>query len=836
MLSSQSLGSALVGASPGPIFEVRARAPGRRARRVLHCLTLSLPPDEVLEALFLDLEAATASPEPAEVDALAARHGVARELVENCLASLQILTAEAGPGVAGLDRLGPYELVGVLGRGGMGAVYRARHPRLEREVALKVLRSGADATPHQRARFLREAEALAALRHPHVVTVHAAGQASGGGYLVMELVEDARPITAAGADLDWRGRVALARDVARGLGYAHGRGVIHRDVKPENLLVDPAGRVRISDFGLARLAESERLTQTGTLVGTLAYMPPEQARGEVARQGPASDVWSLGAVLYELLAGAPLLPDASLHEGRCAGVPDSLAALRRAQPELPRDLVAVCRRALALDPAERYPEGDALADDLDALLSGRRPTGVGPRTGARALLGAALALALGLCIALGIKAGLRLQRAARGSAPLAQGLLPPAQKMGPAPRGLTSPGPQGPQSGGQGQAGAPWLGAAQGATRAEALLAAWSWLRTHAGHPAAERARALLREARRGPLCVLVHSAAGRPAWVEFEGSRALVSAGEGELRRWALPSGELLGAWEVAGLLEARRLPEGDWVLSGHGALERWPAALLEAKPPPGQGPAGRLGGAKRGRRGAAWVARFRGGPSGPCQLSADGRWIATCASERGVVVASAVDGAVRTLRDIRSGVPRRLAFAGPDRLLVACEGARGDYTLEVWDLASARLLSSQPAPAVSALTCVSGLSGLSERGGLLLGSHRGTVSLLDHETLEVRGILADPSLARDGGALVFRGNEAVSQLVPVPGRGAVLALPGVDVPAADRALKWLDLARGGGGPVTPPLAAAANALAISPAGVLAAVGYREGRVEVWLLPVESP
>ena len=820
-----------------------AREPGRRARRVLPRLSplppdpsrsSELPSDTVLEGLFVELEAAAAGPELADAAELAARHGVPQELVENCLASLQLFTPEvhlahlaplsqAGPGSAGLDRLGPYELLGVLGRGGMGAVYRARHPHLEREVALKVLRSGANATPHQRARFLREAEALAALCHPHVVTIHAAGQATAGGYLVMELIEDARSITAAGADLDWRGRVALARDAARGLGYAHARGVIHRDLKPENLLVDPTGRVRISDFGLARLAQGERLTQTGALVGTLGYMPPEQAQGEVARQGPPSDVWSLGAVLYELLAGAPLFAAASFDSERYAQVAAALPALRSAHADLPRDLEAVCRRALALDPADRYPDGDALADDLDAVLAERRPAGVVQRPWASALLVAALLLAAGLTLAVGSALGAGSRSAASATPSPSSIASTPERLQGSAAPADPSDSPPTPSR-------APWEAEAQGPTRADALLSAWRWLRAHPAHPRAGLARALLRDGRRRPVCALEHSAAGRPARVEFDGDRALLSASEGELRRWAIPSGDSLASWQVEALVEARRLPDGDWVLAGHGALERWPGSLLQGDALPARGPAGRLGAKDRVQRGATWVAPFRGSPSGPCELSPDGRWVATCAGAGGVVVASAADGALRTLRDRRGGAPRRLVFTGPDRLLVARERPESGYTLELWDLAATRLLSSQPGLAVSALAW------LPERGLLLLGSHRGTITIHDAATLEVQGTLADPALSKDGGALVFSGDEAVGQLAPLPGRSAVLALPGWEVPAADRALKWLDLARGGGGPVTPPLTAVANALALSPDGALAAVGSRDGRVEVWLLPGESP
>ncbi|MGE0711264.1 MAG: WD40 repeat domain-containing serine/threonine protein kinase [Planctomycetota bacterium] len=776
----------------------------------------SLPPDEVLEALLTELEAAAASDEPADVAALAARHGVSRELVENCLASLQLLAAEAAPAEAPLERAGPYELLEVLGRGGMSAVYRARDPRLEREVALKVLRAGAGATPHERARFLREAEALAALRHPNVLAIHDAGQSAAGGYLVLELVEDARPITAVGAALDWRGRVALARDAARGLGYAHARGVIHRDVKPANLLVDRAGRVRVSDFGLARLAQGERLTQTGTLIGTVGYMAPEQAQGDLARQGPASDVWGLGAVLCELLTGQPLLPKTTLAEARGAPVVLPRPLLGAASADLPRDLEAVCRRALALDPAARYPDGDALADDLDAVLAGRRPPGVAlALVRARALLAAAAALA-----AVGVTVLLALAPRSGDSAPLAATSATPAT---PSPNREPDPTVAPTEA-------AAWEAEARGPTRADVLLAARRWLPAHAPHARAGVARALVREGRRAPLCVVQHSREGGPVVVELDGLDALVTTGEARLRRWSFPGSQPLGEWQVRGLLEARRLTGGDWVLVGNGAAERWPARALQAQGAgaTGPGPTGRLGEPGRVARGATWIARYEGGLSGPSALGPDGRWIAVSAGAAVVVLAGA-DGAQRALRDPRGAIPRRLAFAGADRLVVARERLESGYTLELWDLPTGRLLTSVPSLAVSALAY------LPARDLLVLGSHRGTAMLHGLPALDLRDTLVDPALAASG-PLVFSGDEAVGQLAPLPGGAALLALPGRDVPAADRAVKWLDLARGGGGPVTPPISAPTNSMALDPDGALVAVARRDGRVEVWLLPTEAP
>jgi serine/threonine-protein kinase len=773
-------------------------------------VSASLPADDdVLEALFAELEGSVARGEPVDAAALAARRGVPLRLVEDCLASLRALTGRATAGEGELDRLGPYELLEVLGRGGMGAVYRARHPQLDREVAVKVLRAGADATAHERARFLREAEALGALRHPNVVTIHDAGQSAAGGYLVLELVAGARSITAAAADLDWRGRVALARDAARGLGYAHARGVIHRDVKPENLLVDPEGRVRVSDFGLARLARSEGLTESGTMIGTLAYMAPEQARGDVARQGPTADVWGLGAVLHELLTGRALFPQTSPQALLDAQLAGGLPSLRDADPSLPRDLEAVLRRALALDPGARYPHGDALADDLDAVLAGRRPPGVVAGARRRATLAAAVVVAASLALA---AAALAWSRAPAGPAvPAPPDALVEADAPTPVEEDDT-----------------PWSAGAPGATPGDELLAARRWLGENPTHRRAGRARSLVKNGRRAPLCELEHTRASAPVAVAFDGSDALVTAGDGWLRRWSLPGGAPVHAWRVGQLQACLRLPDGDWIFAGHAAAERWPGRALRIGDDTGQ-PGGRLGDARRVEQGAAWVTPLPGASSGPAAVSPDGRLIAFGAGAAGVVVLDAADGARRVLGDAREGTPRRLLFSADERLVVARERPGADYTLELWDVGRGELLVAAPVVAVSALARLPG-------DVLALGSHRGTVTLHDAATLALQRHLGDPALSSE--PWVFPGDEAVGQLEPLPARGAVLALPGRDVPVADRALKWLDVARGRGasGPVTPPLAAPCHAMAVSPDGCLVAIGRRDGRAEVWLLPLEPP
>ncbi|MGE0709498.1 MAG: WD40 repeat domain-containing serine/threonine protein kinase [Planctomycetota bacterium] len=286
------------------------------------------------------------------------------------------------------------QIRGELGRGAMGAVYRAYDPASGREVALKVLLGGS------LERLRREGEATASLHHPGIVRVYGAGVRGGRPCLVYELIEGARPLDDALFGGDLRGAVALLRDLGRALGHAHARGIVHRDVKPDNVLVDVAGRVRVADFGLAASADLERLTRTGDVVGTPYYMSPEMLTGAREQTGPPADVWALGILLYQVLADELPFPGDSLTALTVQVIsapPAPIPPERSAPPAL----LAVCRRALAKSPAERYPDGEAFAEELEAWLGGRPVQAelqARRRRGGRLLLGAAgaaLALALG---------------------------------------------------------------------------------------------------------------------------------------------------------------------------------------------------------------------------------------------------------------------------------------------------------------------------------------------------------------------------------------------------------------------------------------------------------
>ncbi|MCI0342267.1 MAG: SUMF1/EgtB/PvdO family nonheme iron enzyme [Planctomycetales bacterium] len=266
-------------------------------------------------------------------------------------------------------RIGPYEVLGELGAGGMGVVYRARDPELRREVALKVLPGGAP--PDVRARFLREGRTGARLRHEGIVAVHAAGEADGQAYIVQELIEgESLSRVLERGTLPPERAAAIVERVARSLSYAHGEGVIHRDVKPGNILLDRAGAPHLADFGLARTVEvSAALSQSGQAIGTPHYMSPEQAEGRPGMTDARSDVWACGVVLYECLAAARPF-EGGPHSVMEQVVRDEPAPLRRKVATVPRALETIVSRCLEKEPHRRYPTAEALAEDLARFLRG----------------------------------------------------------------------------------------------------------------------------------------------------------------------------------------------------------------------------------------------------------------------------------------------------------------------------------------------------------------------------------------------------------------------------------------------------------------------------------
>jgi tetratricopeptide (TPR) repeat protein len=272
-----------------------------------------------------------------------------------------------------------YEILEELGRGGMGIVYRARQVALKRLVALKVVLAGAHAGPKERASFRTEAEAVARLQHPHIVQIHDIGEHEGLPYFSLEYIDGPNlEQKAGGQPMPYRQATEIVETIAQAVHYAHQQGIIHRDLKPSNILL--SGEIpKITDFGVAKLLDAESgHTPSGDFVGTPHYMAPEQALGQSKGAGPAADVYSLGAILYHLLAGRPPFKGGTVYEVLEQVRWQEPDPPSRAHPHLPRDLDTVCLKCLEKDPHRRYASAHELAEDLRRLLADKpiqaRPT------------------------------------------------------------------------------------------------------------------------------------------------------------------------------------------------------------------------------------------------------------------------------------------------------------------------------------------------------------------------------------------------------------------------------------------------------------------------------
>lgn len=275
------------------------------------------------------------------------------------------------PADPSIERLGRFEIVGLVGKGGFGSVYRAQDTFLNREVALKLLRAAASENRRAVARFLREPKAAAQLRHPHIVPVYDAGVMNGHYYIASAFIPgQTLEQTLERERLPMRRAVEIARNLADALGYAHNLGIIHRDVKPANIILDARGEPLLTDFGLARIEDAdEQLTREGSILGTPAYMAPEQASRRYGEVGPHSDQYSLGVVLYEMLTGTR--PFRGKGEALVSKLLNEAPPPPRAvNPRIPRDLEAVCLRAMGRMPQDRYPSCLELAEDLSRWLRG----------------------------------------------------------------------------------------------------------------------------------------------------------------------------------------------------------------------------------------------------------------------------------------------------------------------------------------------------------------------------------------------------------------------------------------------------------------------------------
>jgi len=261
---------------------------------------------------------------------------------------------------------GNYELIEQIGQGGMGVVFKARQRNLNRTVALKLMLSGPLASEAEIKRFRSEANAAATLQHPNVVAIHEVGEQDGRHYFSMEFVEGkSLAEVVRRTPLPAERAVRYVKTIAEAVHYAHQRGILHRDLKPHNVLIDASDQPRITDFGLAKQIEVDSdLTVSGAVLGTPSYMPPEQAAGKRREIGPASDVYSLGAILYDLLTGRPpFRADTPLDTLRQV-LDAEPAAPRLLNRKVPRDLETICLKCLAKETHRRYASAQALADDL----------------------------------------------------------------------------------------------------------------------------------------------------------------------------------------------------------------------------------------------------------------------------------------------------------------------------------------------------------------------------------------------------------------------------------------------------------------------------------------
>ena len=305
----------------------------------------------------------------------------AEDTVNHVRSSVAKLLQDAAWGSKRAVTVPGYEILGELGRGGMGVVYKARQTSLGRLVALKMILAGAHAGPHHRARFRAEAEAAARLQHPNIVQVYEVGECDGCPFIALEFVDgrDLGHFIAAGVPKPAEA-AELMETLARAVDYANRRGIVHRDLKPANILLTSDGSPRIADFGLAkRLDDDSGGTKTGDIIGTPSYMAPEQASGRSRDVGPATDVYALGTILYELLTAAPPFAGVSTWDTVSKVLNSEPEAPSRRNPGIPHDLETICLKCLEKEPSKRYASALALADDLSRFRAGEpvwaRPVG-----------------------------------------------------------------------------------------------------------------------------------------------------------------------------------------------------------------------------------------------------------------------------------------------------------------------------------------------------------------------------------------------------------------------------------------------------------------------------
>lgn len=345
--------------------------------------------DEFLAGLLSQLADKSARGEFVDIHEFADSHPSYAQELKDLWGAVQIANAvgtdvqEAGQAHANLEshditaaidlpcRIGAYELIEELGRGGMGVVYKARHVTLNRIVALKMLLRGRFASPTDQDRLHAEAEAIAQLDHPNIVPVYEVGQLEGHVFFSMKYVQGQtlQQVLASGPIAPTEAARILST-VARAIDFAHRRGVLHRDLKPSNILIDEEGQPHVNDFGLAKHASGRRsLTRSGAVIGTPAYMSPEQAAGNRGQVGPASDVYGLGSILYHAITGQPPFTGDSAVDVVLMVLEQDAPLARSVCPSANRDLEMIATRCLQKPADLRYQSALALAQDLEAWLA-----------------------------------------------------------------------------------------------------------------------------------------------------------------------------------------------------------------------------------------------------------------------------------------------------------------------------------------------------------------------------------------------------------------------------------------------------------------------------------
>lgn len=300
-------------------------------------------------------------------------------LCAGCLleTGLEIHSPFQNAGRRPLARFDDYELIEEVARGGMGVVYRARQVSLNRIVAVKMILSGMLAGESERQRFRTEAETAARLQHSNIVAIHEVGERDGHPFFSMDFVEGQSLAQIARQEpLPARRAARYLKTIAETVQYAHSRGVLHRDLKPSNILIDQADQPRVTDFGLAKQLDSAdtptpraELTQTGHVLGSPNFMPPEQATGHSRNVGPASDVYSLGAILYHCVTARPPFMAETLTQTLRMVAEQEPISPRLLNASVPRDLETICLKCLEKDPKRRYSTARELADEMGRFLT-----------------------------------------------------------------------------------------------------------------------------------------------------------------------------------------------------------------------------------------------------------------------------------------------------------------------------------------------------------------------------------------------------------------------------------------------------------------------------------